>query len=70
MSSEKCRQCQQPAVEELVDGLCRSCLLENELCTMCGQPLDLFTLCGYILPSQVCLECRAAERGVVPGVRY
>ena len=67
MSSEPCRGCKRPADEGLVDGLCRSCLMENDLCTTCGQPVDLFTLCGYIEPSSVCIECRAAERGMVSG---
>jgi hypothetical protein len=66
MSSQRCRACQRSTDEGLVDGLCRSCLAENKLCTACGQPIDLFTLCGYILPGPVCIECRAAERGMVP----
>jgi hypothetical protein len=65
MPGENCRECNQPADEKRVDGLCRSCLLKNQLCTTCGDPVDPFTLCGYIEPSSVCTECRAAERGIV-----
>ena len=65
MVGKKCRQCERLADERMVDGLCRPCLLENQQCTTCGDPVDPFTLCGYIEPSSVCTECRAAERGVV-----
>jgi hypothetical protein len=67
MAGEKCRECKRPVDERLVDGLCRSCLLKDHLCTSCGEPVDLFTLCGYIEPSSICIDCRDAESGIVSG---
>lgn len=67
MAAERCRECGQPADETLVDSLCRACLVKNHQCTTCGEPVDLFTLCGYLEPSSVCIECRDSESGIVSG---
>lgn len=63
MRSQRCSECQGPMGDGAVGGVCHACLVRQDKCTVCGEPLDPFTRSAYISPrpDKTCLECRATE---------
>ena len=58
MDDAQCYQCKRELDGGSVQGLCRSCLIKGNRCTVCGEPVDPFTKSAYLEPSSICIECR------------